>query len=242
VEGAGPRVKICGLTREEDVRAAVAAGADFVGFVLAGGPRHLEPSRARELVDAAREAAGPGGGPVPVAVLVDASAAEAERAASAAGVRAVQLHGVESPETCAALRDAGLEVWKALRPRSLDGLRDQVGRYAGVVDALHVEGWSPRAAGGTGTGFPWTWIDRLREEGVLAAETLPAHGLPRTDDTPGVPSLILAGGLTPGNVAEAIRCVRPGAVDVSSGVELRPGVKDPARILEFVRRARSAVG
>lgn len=235
MDAGGPRVKICGLTRPEDIRAVVAAGADFMGFVLAGGPRHVEPHRARELHEAARDAVASGIGPTPVAVLVDASAAEARSAAAAAGVGVVQLHGEESPDTCGSLREAGLVVWKALRPRSLDGLRDQVRRYVGTVDALHVEGWSPRAAGGTGTGFPWTWIGILREEGVLAAASEGAGG-------PEAPTLVLAGGLTPDNVVDAIRSVRPDAVDVSSGVEVRPGVKDPARILEFVRRARSAVG
>ncbi len=226
-----PRVKICGLTRVEDVRAAAAAGADYVGFVLAGGPRHVEPFRARELREAGREAAGRGGGPEPVAVLVDAAVAEACEAAAAAGAGIVQLHGTETPEACAALREAGLVVWKALRPRSLERLRDLVARYGGCVDALHVEGWSLRAAGGTGTGFPWTWIGVLREEGVLSGP-----------GASGPPVLVLAGGLTPDNVAEAIRHVRPDAVDVSSGVEIRPGVKDPARVRSFVERSRNALG
>ncbi|MDP2478901.1 MAG: phosphoribosylanthranilate isomerase [Candidatus Palauibacterales bacterium] len=243
-----PRVKICGLTRPEDVRAAAAAGSDYAGFVLAGGPRHVEAVRARELLEAGREAARLGGGPEPVAVLVDAAVAQAREAAAAAGARIVQLHGSETPEACAALREAGLVVWKALRPRSLERLRDLVIRYRGCVDALHVEGWSPRAAGGTGTGFPWTWIGALREEGILAAAGGPGRGQRGASPAvspaavPQLPRLVLAGGLTPDNVAEAIRRVRPDAVDVSSGVEVRPGVKDPARVRAFVERARNALG
>jgi len=225
------RVKICGLRRAEDVRAAASAGADYLGFVLAGGPRHVEPETARDLHEAVGSPAVPRSvgdahsspeRPRPVAVLVDASAEDALASASAAGAGIVQLHGAETPETCRALREAGLEVWKALRPRSEEELRTLVGRYREVVDGIHVEGWSARAAGGTGTGFPWIWAEALRD-----------------DLTPG-PALILAGGLTPENVSEAVRRVRPFAVDVSSGVELRPGVKDPERVRAFVERAREA--
>ena len=226
-----PRVKICGLRRPEDVRAAASAGADYLGFVLAGGPRHVEPGRARELHEAVTQSAAPPGAggsdpspvrPRPVAVLVDASVKEVLAAASAADVGIVQLHGAETPETCRALREVGLEVWKALRPRSEEELGELVARYRQVVDAIHVEGWSGRAAGGTGAGFPWAWAEALRGE-----------------RTPG-PALILAGGLTPENVSDAVRRVRPFAVDVSSGVELRPGVKDPDRVRAFVERVGEA--
>lgn len=231
------RVKICGLTRPEDARAAAAAGADFVGFVLAGGPRHVEPVRARSLGEEARRAAGAGAGPEPVAVLVDVSADEARAAATAAAAGIVQLHGEETPAVCADLRAAGLVVWKAVRPRSLEELREMVGRYEASVDALHLEGWSPRAAGGTGTGFPWRWIATLRAEGVLSEPGSSAAG----EAAPPRPLLVLAGGLDPDNVGEALRRVRPDAVDVSSGVEVRPGIKDPDLVRAFVRRARGAV-
>lgn len=220
------RVKVCGLRRPEDVRTATRAGADYLGFVLAGGPRHVEPSEARELHAAVSGGASPDAAPRPVAVLVDAPEEAVLEAASTARVRIVQLHGEESPETCRALRDAGLEVWKALRPRSEEELRELAARYREVVDALHVEGWSAGASGGTGTGFPWAWAAALLD------------GLDRAS-TPG-PALVLAGGLTPANVAEGVRRVRPFAVDVSSGVEIRPGVKDPERIRAFVARAREA--
>ena len=241
----GPRVKICGLRRAADVRAAAAAGADYLGFVLATGPRHVEPARARELhepVTAAPEGSAADPPPRAVAVLVDASVDDARAAAAAAGAGILQLHGQESPEACRALREAGLEVWKALRPRSEGELRELVARYRAVVDVLHVEGWSARAAGGTGTGFPWAWTAALREEGATAP---PRRGTgPHPDASTGGttgPALVLAGGLTPDNVAEAIRRVRPFAVDVSSGVELRPGVKDAAKVRAFVEGARGAV-
>lgn len=215
--GPGPGVKICGCRSPEDARVAVEAGATHVGVVFATSPRQVTPEAAVEIVAAVADRARA------VGVFVDAPREEVLAVARASGVAAVQLHGQESPEACAALRAAGLEVWKGLRPRSPDELEDLVDRYRKVVDAILVEGFSPAAAGGTGTGFPLAWLDGVRDRlGV------------------GGPAVVLAGGLTPGNVAEAIRQARPAVVDVASGVERRPGVKDRERILAFVRAARTA--
>ncbi len=239
-----PRVKICGLRRREDVAAAAAAGADYVGFVLAGGPRHVAPLRARPLHE---DLEGPEGrsGPLPVAVFVDESPAQVRAASAAAGARIVQLHGSEPPEACEELREAGLAVWKALRPRSEAELQSLVDRYAGVVDALHVEGWSDSGSGGTGTAFPWEWLEAVRARGALPSSGRSApreRGVPAPLASgyvvPSGPALILAGGLSPANVAEAVRRLRPDAVDVSSGVEVRPGVKDPALVRAFVAEVR----
>lgn len=214
---AGLRVKICGLGRRADVEAAAEAGADYAGLVLAESPRRLAPEEAAELAGAARAA-----GLRPVGVFVDRPAPEVARLADRLGLAAVQLHGEEDPGACASLRSEGAEVWKALRPRSPGELERLVDRYAAHVDALLVEGWSPEAAGGTGTGFPHEW---------LAGDARPA-GL----------RIVLAGGLDPENVAGAVRSVRPDVVDVSSGVESAPGRKDPGRIRAFVRAARAAAG
>lgn len=251
---AAPRIKICGLRRPQDVRVAVAAGADFIGFVLADGARRVTSARARELHEAVSgelgERTAGARSPRPVAVLVDEPVSNVLRESASAGIRTVQLHGNESPEACRALREAGLVVWKALRPRSLDDLRQLVARYRDVVDALHVEGWSARAPGGTGSGFPWEWIDALRHEMALpgprgaggVGEEFAAHTPESANTFRQHPELILAGGLTPDNVGEAIRRVRPDMVDVSSGVEVRPGVKDAALVRAFVRRARGSPG
>ena len=215
--GPGPRVKICGLARESDVAAAAGAGADFAGLVLAESPRRLAPDDAARLAAGAREA-----GLRPVGVFVDRPVGEVARLADRIGLAGVQLHGGEPPEACVSLRAGGREVWKAIRPRSPDELERLTDRYADAADALLVEGWSPEAAGGTGTAFPHRWL---------------AGGGRR----PG-PRIVLAGGLDPDNVARAVRTVRPDVVDVSSGVESRPGRKDPERIRAFVRAVRGAAG
>lgn len=213
------RVKICGLRRREDVEAAASAGADYAGFVFAPSPRRVEEGRVEALMQ--------GLDLTPVGVFVDAASEEVLATAEREGLRVVQLHGSESPEICAALREAGLEVWKAVRPRSRRELARQAERYR-RVDALLVEGHSPVAAGGTGTSFPYEWLsDR------------PGAGGGGTEGP--VPVLVLAGGLSPETVAAAIRAVRPRVVDVSSGVERAPGEKDPRRIRAFVRAARGAL-
>lgn len=217
VEGLrSPRVKICGLGRAADVSAAAEAGADYAGLVLAESPRRLEPDAADRLARAAIRA-----GLRPVGVFVDRPVEEVDRLAERLGLAAVQLHGSEEPRVCAALRRRGWEVWKALRPREPEELERLAGRYEEVADALLVEGWSAEAAGGTGTAVPHEW---LAGDAGWAREG----------------RLVLAGGLDPENVAEAVRKVRPDVVDVSSGVEEAPGRKDPDRIRAFVAAVRRA--
>lgn len=208
-----PAVKICGLRRREDVRAAVEAGADYVGLVFADSPRRVSPGRASELVEGAPTRA--------VGVFVDAGREVVLDRADAVPLEVVQLHGDEPPELCASLRASGLTVWKALRPRSRVELRREVERYRGSVDGLLVEGHSEEAAGGTGTSFPREWWG---EAGLRA--------------DPDGPEMILAGGLEPDDVGEAVARTGPDVVDVSSGVEREPGVKDPDRIRAFVRAVR----
>lgn len=211
---AAPDVKICGCRTPADARAAVEAGATHVGVVFADSPRRVTVEEAVEIVEAA-------GGARAVGVFVDASPEEVLAAAGASGIEVAQLHGRETPEACAALREVGLEVWKALRPRSAAELEAGVERYRDAADAILVEGFSPAAAGGTGSGFPLAWLERARDR--------------LTEDGP---ALVLAGGLTSENVAAAILEARPDVVDVSSGVERRPGRKDPERIRAFVKAAR----
>jgi phosphoribosylanthranilate isomerase len=211
----GPRVKVCGLTRAQDAVMAEAAGAHYLGVILA-------PGRARSVtLDAARRILGETAR-AGVGVFVDADADVLRAAADAARLDVLQLHGDEPPALCATLRDAGYTVWKALRPRTADEFRKGAARYAGVVDALLVDGWSAASHGGTGTRFPWDAVAEVR-----AAD--PATG----------PPLVAAGGLRPENVAEAVRILSPFAVDVSSGVERAPGIKDSARVTAFVAAVRA---
>jgi phosphoribosylanthranilate isomerase len=206
-------VKVCGLTRHEDARVAADAGASFLGVVLAPGGRRTVTADAAAVIfhDLPAKRAG---------VFVNATADELRRAAGVARLDVLQLHGDEPPELAAALRAEGFTVWKALRPRTADEFASEAARYAGSVDALLLDGWSADARGGTGTAFPWREV----------ADRLAAMGL----DVP----IVAAGGLRPENVAEAARILRPAVVDVSSGVESAPGVKDAGAVRAFVDAVR----
>jgi phosphoribosylanthranilate isomerase len=210
-----PLVKICGMTRRADAEAAAAAGAHFLGVILApGGTRSVTADAAAIILQ---------GLPVRrVGVFVNAAAPEVLAAVQAARLDVVQLHGDETPELAGMLRARGLVVWKALRPRGGADLAAEAPHWAGAVDALLLDGWSAEARGGTGHAFPWREVAERRD-------ALPA-GM----------ALVAAGGLRPENVAEAIRVLDPFAVDVSSGVEAAPGVKDHDAIERFIRAAREA--
>lgn len=211
-----PRIKICGLTRHADARAAAEAGADFLGVVVvASSPRAVEAARAREIR---------GGLDVPL-VLVSADRGAEALAADArhAGADVLQLHGAETPDDLRRLREAGDWIlWKAVRVRSGGDLAEALARYAGSADGLLLDAWHPEKLGGTGRTFDWDEVRTSRAR------------------IPAGTTLVAAGGLTPDNVGEAIRALRPDVVDVSSGVESSPAVKDPERIRAFVRAAREA--
>ena len=203
------RIKICGLTREEDVRAAVSAGADAIGFVFyPPSPRFVSFERAAELARLIPPFV------TTVGLFVNAGRDYVENALEAVPLQVLQFHGDETEADCVGY---GLPYIKAGRMRpGLDLLK-----YAasfpcaqGLLLDAFVEGY-----GGGGETFDWSLIPSV----------LP---LP----------LILSGGLHAGNVAEAVRCVRPWAVDVSSGVEAAKGIKDAARITEFVAGVQNAHG
>lgn len=203
------RVKICGVTRPEDALEAARAGAHAIGMIFCESPRRIEPGRAREIVRALP--------PFVAAVGVFAGSPPEQVIAVAreVGLCAVQLHGEESPEVVREVAQA-VKVIKSVRVRdeaSLAGLEAFDGASALLFDA-HVQG----ALGGTGRTFDWALLER-------------ALGRLRKP-------WILAGGLTPENVEAAVRRLRPWAVDTSSGVEARPGVKDPARVREFIAKVR----
>lgn len=211
----GVQVKICGLTRPGDAVAAARAGARFGGVILApGGRRTIEASIAAAIfqdTDLVR-----------VGVFVDQTVEDVQAAAHVAGLHVVQLHGSEPLSQVEQLRAAGLQVWKAVRVRDAEEIDGALQGYGAAVDGLLLDGWAPHAAGGTGTRFPWA---------ALAA---------RRDSVPESLRLIVAGGLDPHNVAEAVGSLRPDVVDVSSGVEQAPGIKDIDAIEKFVRAAHAA--
>lgn len=210
-----PLIKICGLTTPATLDAALAAGADFVGLVFfARSPRNVAAGQAAAL--AARAA----GRAQSVGLFVDPEPAFLATILAQVPLDVIQLHGGESPERVAQVRaQTGRAVWKAIgvrRRADLDGAH----AFAGVADRVLYDAKPPEGAdlpGGTGLRIDW----RLLQGHV--------HRLP----------WMLAGGLNPANVAEAIAITGADAVDVSSGVESAPGQKDPDRIAAFCTAART---
>lgn len=201
------RVKVCGITRTEDLRAVAEAGADAFGLVFyPPSPRCLTVERARELRAAAPAFLSS------VALFVNPARAEVERVIEAVRPDMLQFHGEETPDFCRAF---GVRYLKACRVGEgidlLEYLRSFSDANGWLLDA-HVPEY-----GGTGTSFDWALV--------------PA-GLERP--------LVLSGGLTKANVGEAIRRIRPWAVDVSSGVESAKGIKDAAMVAAFITEVRNA--
>jgi phosphoribosylanthranilate isomerase len=208
-------VKICGLSTRETLDVALEAGADMVGFVFfPPSPRDLSLETARELGRQAK------GRAVKVALTVDADDATLENIVEALQPDILQLHG---KETVARVRDIkqrfGLQVMKVLAVETAADLAPLAG-YAAVADRILFDARAPKGAtrpGGLGAVFDWRVLEQLD----LA--------LP----------FMVSGGLNADNVAEAVRVTRAGGVDISSGVERSPGVKDPDLIRAFIRAARA---
>lgn len=215
-EAPGLRVKICGLRRREDVLAADEAGADFVGVILSDGfGRSVAPAAAGALVQGVRA--------TPVAVLVDEPVEDAVVRAEALGAGVVQLHGAEPEAVVRAL--AGMKrwvLWKSVRVRAPDDVDRAVDAYGRWVDGLLLEGWKKGVVGGGGATLDPAELSDLRRR-------VP-EGL----------QVVLAGGLRPDNVADAVARFSPDVVDVSSGVESGPGEKSHELVRLFVRYARAA--
>ena len=213
-----PRIKICGLTRKADVEAAVAAGADALGFVFyPESPRHVSPDTARELIAAVPPFV------TTVGLFVNASKDEVLKTAAHAGISLLQFHGDESVMFCAEMAQAAsLPFIRAFRvkpdtkPQDLvqyeQTYRAVTSRFTGLLLDSHSE-----AYGGTGKVFNWSLVSKEI-----------AH------------QVVLSGGLSEQNVAGAIKRVRPWAVDVSSGVESSRGIKDAGKIRAFIDAVRAA--
>lgn len=212
------RVKICGIRDAATLAAALSAGADDVGLVLfPPSPRNVSLADARVL------AAGARGRARIVVLAVDPD--DAQLAAIADGVRPdlLQLHGSESPERAAGIRERfGIAVMKAIKVATAEDARRALD-YAGAADLILFDAQPPKGAdrpGGHGVPFDWHALDGIKDR---------------------VPYM-LSGGLTPANVAEAIRATGAKAVDVSSGVERSPGIKDPDLIASFIAAVKGASG
>ena len=209
-------VKFCGLTRSEDAREALRLGAAYVGAIFAGGPRTLTPDRAREVFDAAA------GGPAAVGVFGADEVNLIVADALTAGVEVIQLHGDPRAADVRAMRTRfGGRVWAVVRA---DGsvLPEWTEELFHEADAVLLDARVKGKLGGTGVALEW---------GALADSVAALRGR-----TP----VVLAGGLKPENVAEAMRVLAPDVVDVSSGVESRPGIKDHAKMRAFFEAAQGS--
>jgi phosphoribosylanthranilate isomerase len=197
------RVKMCGTTRSEDALAAVRFGVDALGFIFyAKSPRNIEPKKAAAIFEE-----------LPpfidrVGVFVDAPLAEVVKTVGL-GLSFVQLHGQETPDYCRQVREVlpSCGIIKAFRVGDAS-CADAFAPYNSVVDAFLLDTYVKGAVGGTGLTFDWSIIDKLQLQ------------LP----------FLLAGGISPENVASAIAAVQPYAVDINSAIELQPGIKDHRRL------------
>jgi phosphoribosylanthranilate isomerase len=205
-------VKVCGLTRAADAQAAAELGARYVGAIFAGGPRAVEPSRAREVLD------GAGAGVERVGVFGRSSVETIAATVREARLDIVQLHADPGTVDVRAIREAsGARVWAVVR---VDGTLDAttLRELWDAADAVVLDSKVKGMLGGTGESFRWSAAEK-----ATRARLGP---------------LVVAGGLTAGNVAEAIETLSPEVVDVSSGVESSPGIKDHKLLADFIGAVR----
>ncbi len=217
-------IKVCGNTSLEDALLAVEAGADALGFVFAPSPRRVTVGQVAEIVPHLPPAV------EKIGVFVDAALEEIYTTVRACGLTGVQLHSAAGPELPQKLRERFGPQLLILRVvhfdvRATESIEEQIAVHVRNphIHAVLVDSRTATAIGGTGVTFDWE----------LASKTL-------FQDTEAGRRLIAAGGLNPANVAEAIATLHPWGVDVASGVEAEPGKKDPAKVREFVTRARAA--
>lgn len=223
------KVKVCGLTNLPDARAALLSGADYLGFIFyPPSVRGVDVVSAAEIVANLRAEFTVSGKPLPamVGVFVNETAARIAEVLDECQLDYAQLSGDELPPDCTDSSSALFgRAYKAIRPRTLDEAFDSASRYASPapdspsLPQLLVDTPHPTLPGGTGEQGDWS-ISR-----ALAGQ---------------YERLMLAGGLGPHNVADAVRLVRPFAVDAASGLERAPGVKDHRKVAEYVRRAKLA--
>lgn len=207
----GIQVKVCGITRPADAIACAAAGADALGFnFFSGSSRHLDPAGAIPWIKDLGDHA------ARVAVVVNPSEALLDTLREAACFEWIQFHGDETPEFCA---KAGFGKWiKAVRVK---GEAPPESAFDPRAGAILLDAWNPATYGGTGERLDW----------ALARAIVGTHASKK---------FLLAGGLSPENVGEAVAAVRPHAVDAASGIESSPGIKNESLVRAFVSAAKSA--
>lgn len=204
------RVKICGITRTDEALFALDNGADFFGLVFyPKSPRFVTLSRALGIINSLREKGYPA--PPAIGVFVDEDLNLVKDYAETLGLFAVQLHGAESPDYC---REIPRPVIKAIRVKRPESLHI-IGEYD--VWAYLCDAWHPDFPGGTGKSI----------DASILSPYIQTH------------RIFLAGGLTPDNILGILKDIKPFAVDVSTGVETSPGIKDPEKVKAFIRAAKS---
>lgn len=208
--------KVCGVMTPRDAGVVGGAGADFMGVILSPGyGRSVAVERAGAIYEAASARR--------VGVFVDADDGDVIRIAAALDLDVIQLGGSETAGVVARIGAAGRwGVWKTVHARPDASLADAAGSYAAVADGILVDSWDPRRPGGTGRTFSWTGVGREVRRAIGSA------------------AFIAAGGMNPDNAADAVRALAPDVLDVSSGVEVAHGTKDPGRTRAFVRAVRRA--
>jgi len=206
------RVKICGITRQEQGKAIAQLGATALGFIcVKASPRYVLPGQIRKIIEQLQQ-------PVDkIGVFADATAEEIAQVIAETGLTGVQLHGSESPEFCQKLRQLlpEIELIKALKVKTPESLVEAE-TFASCVDTLLLDAYHPQMLGGTGKTIDWVSLRQFR---------------------PSCPWL-LAGGLTPENVLQALQEVQPSGIDLSSGVERTPGDKDLAKVTLLFEKLR----
>jgi phosphoribosylanthranilate isomerase len=213
------RVKICGITRPDQGKAIVDLGASSLGFIcVLGTPRYVSPDQIRAIVDQVSIESTTGKSVDRVGVFLDAPLAEICDVVTIAHLSSVQLHGTESPAFCDRLRSAlpTVEIIKALRVKTPKAL-GQASFYENWVDALLLDAYHPNLPGGTGETLDWSALQKFRPECPW----------------------LLAGGLTPDNVKEALAIARPDGIDLSSGIENAPGDKNLEQVAKLFDRLKS---
>lgn len=209
-----PEIKFCGLTRREDAEVAATVGAAYVGAIFAGGPRNLSAEQAADVL------AGAGLAVKRVGVFGHSDADAIARVADASNLDIIQMHGDPGPDAVDSVRRrTGREIWAVMRIAGTI-VPDQIVALAQVADAVLIDARVDGALGGTGVPVAWHALGT-----ALRRST---HGR----------RLVLAGGLTPASVGEAIAAVAPDIVDVSSGVESSPGKKDHEKMRAFALAVR----
>ncbi len=207
------RVKICGITKPEQGKAIAQLGATALGFIcVQASPRYVTPQQIRAVVEQLRVQVDR------IGVFADATIEEISQIVADTNLSAVQLHGNESSEFCEKLHQSlpGVEIVKALRVKTPECL-DRAATYAKCVDTLLLDAYHPQLLGGTGKTLDWVTLQQFR---------------------PTCPWL-LAGGLTPDNVLDALRELQPSGIDLSSGVERSPGDKDLDKVAQLFEKIHS---